>query len=81
MPKKTLEFDVCFVILKLPFASGTFRNAIATAFMMMSFTETLMPCSSAMNEVIIKQDLSCYLTIENNKSCLITENHQVKEDI
>lgn len=34
-----------------------------------------------MNEVIIKQDLSCYLTIENNKSCLITENHQVKEDI
>jgi len=76
-----LEFDVYFVILKLPFASGTFRKAIATAFMMISFTETLMPCCSAMNEVMSTEDLSCYLTIENNKSYLITENYQIKEDI
>jgi hypothetical protein len=54
-----LEFDGYFVILKLPFASGTFRKAIATAFMMISFTETLMPCCSAMNEVVSKEDLSC----------------------
>ena len=77
--KKTLEFDVYFVILKLPFASGMFRKAIATAFMMISFTETLMPCCSAMNEVMSKDDLSCYL--ENNRSYLINENYQIKEDI
>lgn len=67
--KKAQEFDVYFVILELPFASGTFRKAIDTAFMTISFTETLMPCCSAMNKVMSKENISCYPT---------TENYQIK---
>lgn len=37
--------------MSLPFASGTFLSATATALMTMSFTETLTSCFSVIEEV------------------------------